>query len=175
MNKTMDFNSKEFQDLAAAAMKELSASGAKLDTLDDMYNAVSKYVKMTKDQFMEFYNQTKERMEEKELFETKELESEELDMVVGGMPGWLKTTLIVAGCVVATALVATALGAGVGSLIGVAMLSEDVAAGLVSAASASYLGAAASGAAYFGAWAAGFGAVCGLFAGFSDKAQEMFD
>jgi len=175
MNNTMDFNSKEFQDLAAAAMKELSASGAKLDTLDDMYNAVSKYVKMTKDQFMEYYKQVEKQMESKNVLETKELESEELDMVVGGMPDWLKTTLIVAGAIVATALAAYAVGAGIGGVFGVCMASEDVAYGLCSATSVSYLSYAATGAAYFGTYGAGLGALAGIGVGFRDKVQEMFN
>jgi len=155
MTNTMDFNSKEFKDLTAAAMKELSASGAKLDTPDEMYNAVSKYVKLTKKQFTELYNQATEKLEEENPFESKELSENELDVVVGGMPGWLKNTLIVAGCVVATALVFAAAGglAGAALAAGIAWMEGGVAATCSAAAVSGGIGAAAG----FG----GFGALMG--------------
>jgi len=96
--------------MAKRIMDDVRASGAKMDTMDDMYAVVSNYVKLTKEQFVDSYNQVKEEM-------NSELSDLELDMVVGGGVGeffqdhW-KEILIASGIVLLTA--ATFAGVAIG-------------------------------------------------------------
>jgi len=99
--------------MAKRMMNDVRASGAKLDTMDDLYAVVSNYASMTKDQFVDSYNQVKEEM-------GNELSDCELDMVVGGGVGdffkdhW-KEILICS----AILLTCTAVGVGFGAMMAI--------------------------------------------------------
>jgi len=100
-------NRKEIQETAAIVMNDLRGTGAKIETMDDMYNVVSKYAHISRDKFDEMYK----KVQDKDFLatETAELTDDELDAVAGGFD-W-KTFGIVAGCILAATLIMTGIGA----------------------------------------------------------------
>jgi len=152
MTNTMNYNDKNFQQVAAAVMADMQASNVKCDTLDDMYNAACKYVQISKEQFMENLQQVKNQM--KAMNESgksgMELNEDDLDMVVGGSVGeWLsdhaKTigiaiavaaaitvagAVLTAGCAAVLTTVAAAEGIKVGTVVGLAAAGGAVTGGI---------------------------------------------
>jgi len=147
----MDMNDKDFLSLAVAIMNDVKASGARVDSLDDMYNVACKYVQVSKEEFEKYCKQADENL--KLLSENHELAENELDMVVGGglmgdIGDWFKDHAVTIGVVAAGILVVTGIGAGVGG--GIAAMCAALASNLSVAGCAS-AGASAIGSIAFGA------------------------
>jgi len=112
----MDLNDKNFKNVVEAIEKDISASRSKLDSFDEMYQTVCKYVNITKEQFKECYKQAEEKL--KAYNENRELCEEELDMVVGGsgsIGDKIKTIALIVGTVIAVTAAASGVGAGIGA------------------------------------------------------------
>jgi len=119
MTNTNNINRNQVQEVAEAVMQDLKKRGTVVETKEDVFNAVRNYVNLTKEQFEVCYKEAEKVMKEDDV-ETRELEAEELDTVVGGIPDWLKVTLGVVGTVagVAIALFGACLAVGEGPAAG---------------------------------------------------------
>jgi len=89
MKNTMDYNNKNVQAATVAVMNDLLASDVCGTSMEDAYNAVCKYAKVTKEQFNELYKKASEKIAEWKdngslCSKNCELNEDALDMVVGG-------------------------------------------------------------------------------------------
>jgi len=148
MKNTMVNGNNDMQAIAMRIMNDVKASGAKLNTMDDLYSVVSNYVKLTKEQFVEYYNEMKAQLKEN----TMELSEDELDMVAGGgVCDWIsehkKELLLAAGIV----LLCTSTFAGFGVMMAVCAAAGEITAGsmVVAGTVAGICGAAVGGVAAY--------------------------
>jgi len=115
--KNFNFNRPDFQKAAAAVMADLKENNVKCDTMDDMYNAMCRYVQVSREEFNEYVQMAEEEMESAEV--SKELNSEELDTVVGGLPDFFfKSNWGKLAFVVCAALACSGAGAAIGAAVG---------------------------------------------------------
>jgi len=118
MVNTNEMTMEKAQAIAAAVMNDVRASGAKIETKEEMYETVCKYVQMTKEQFETLYNELKNCSHPANCNE--ELSENELDTVVGGSAwDWVKDNAGTIGMIVGAAALVVAVCATAGAGIGV--------------------------------------------------------